>query len=105
MGGIKQSIKVEGRLCWTLFDTGARNTYVIPSVAERGDRRTSDYNARPCDRRKIMTDYLEAWAGVREMLDRRYDDLKSGRVKPIDGEAFFESLSQREDSLLKRPPE
>jgi hypothetical protein len=24
-------------------------------------------------------------AGTREMLDSRYDDLKSGRVKPIDG--------------------
>src|SRR5213593_2571476 len=34
MDRIKQSIKVDGRFCWTLFDTGARNTYVIPSVAE-----------------------------------------------------------------------
>jgi len=34
MGRIRQSIKVDGRECWTLFDTGARNTYVIPSVAE-----------------------------------------------------------------------
>ena len=49
--------------------------------------------------------YLEELAGVREMLDSRYDDLKSGRVKPIDGEAFFESLRQREDDLLKRSPQ
>ena len=27
-------IAVDGRKCWTLFDTGARNTYVVPSVAE-----------------------------------------------------------------------
>lgn len=27
-------IKVDGRECWTLFDTGARNTYVVPAVAE-----------------------------------------------------------------------
>ncbi len=27
-------IKVDGRECWTLFDTGARNTYVVPSVAD-----------------------------------------------------------------------
>ena len=33
MGRIKQTIKVDGQQCWTLFDTGARNTYVIPSVA------------------------------------------------------------------------
>ena len=33
MGRIRQTIKVDGQKCWTLFDTGARNTYVIPSVA------------------------------------------------------------------------
>jgi aspartyl protease len=34
MGRIKQAIRIDGRQCWTLFDTGARNTYVISSVAE-----------------------------------------------------------------------
>lgn len=34
MGRIRQRIDVDGRKCWTLFDTGARNTYVIPSVAQ-----------------------------------------------------------------------
>lgn len=33
MGRIRQTIKVDGQECWTLFDTGARNTYVIQSVA------------------------------------------------------------------------
>lgn len=41
-------------------------------------------------------------AHAQEMLDSRYDDLKSGRVKPIDGEQFFESLRRREDELLKK---
>jgi predicted DNA-binding protein len=45
--------------------------------------------------------YFEELAQLRGTLDRRYDDLKSGRVKPIDGEAFFETLRQREDELLK----
>ncbi|OHB63690.1 MAG: hypothetical protein A2Y77_17970 [Planctomycetes bacterium RBG_13_62_9] len=27
-------IAVDGRLCWTLFGTGVRNTYVVPAVAE-----------------------------------------------------------------------
>jgi hypothetical protein len=26
-------IKVNGRECWTLFDTGSRNTYVVPQIA------------------------------------------------------------------------
>jgi len=30
---IRQMIQVNGRECWTLFDTGARNTYVTADVA------------------------------------------------------------------------
>lgn len=52
-----------------------------------------------------MAGYLEDLGRVRAMLDSRYDDLKSGRVKPIDGEAFFESLRARENEILKRPPQ
>lgn len=33
MGRIRQMIRVNGRESWTLFDSGARNTYVIPEVA------------------------------------------------------------------------
>jgi hypothetical protein len=46
--------------------------------------------------------YIDELAQTREMLDSRYDDLKSGRVKPIDGEEFFESLRRREDDLLNK---
>jgi hypothetical protein len=35
MGRVREHIKVNGKKCWTLFDTGARNTYVVPSVAAR----------------------------------------------------------------------
>ena len=48
-----------------------------------------------------LAGYLQEVAEVRQMLDGRYDEVKSGRVKPVDGEAFFESLRQREDELLK----
>ena len=33
MGRIRRTIQVNGKECWTLFDTGARNTYVVPAVA------------------------------------------------------------------------
>ncbi len=49
-----------------------------------------------------LAGYLSEAAEVRNMLDSRYDDIKSGRVKPVDGEAFFESLREREDELLKK---
>jgi hypothetical protein len=46
-----------------------------------------------------MVGYVAELAETREMLNSRYDDLKSGTVKPVDGEAFFESLRKREDEL------
>jgi hypothetical protein len=49
-----------------------------------------------------MTGYLQKLTEAREMLDGRYDDIKSGRVTPIDGETFFDNLRQREDELLKK---
>lgn len=49
-----------------------------------------------------LAGYLEEVVAVREMLDSRYDDIKSGRVEPVDGEAFFEELRRRESDLLKR---
>ncbi len=33
MGRIRQMIRVDGRDAWTMFDSGARNTYIIPEVA------------------------------------------------------------------------
>jgi hypothetical protein len=34
VGRVREVITVDGRECWTLFDTGSRNTYVVPAVAE-----------------------------------------------------------------------
>jgi predicted transcriptional regulator len=49
-----------------------------------------------------LAGYLAEVAEVREMLDGRYDEIKSGRVRPIDGEAFFDNLRQRENELLAK---
>jgi aspartyl protease len=40
MGRIRKNIDVQGHKFWTLFDTGARNTYVVPEVAELLDPKT-----------------------------------------------------------------
>jgi hypothetical protein len=43
-----------------------------------------------------LAGYVPELAQTREMLDSRYDDLKSGRVKPIPGdevEAYFREKS------------
>ena len=51
-----------------------------------------------------MAGYLQELSQVREMLDSRYDDLKSGRVKPIDGEEGFATLRRKsQDRSTSRP--
>jgi hypothetical protein len=57
-------------------------------------------SGRPTDNliEDAMAGYLAEVVEVRNVLDSRYDDIKSGRVKPIDGEAFFDGLRQREES-------
>lgn len=47
-----------------------------------------------------MAGYLQELAEVREMLDGRYDDLKSGRVKPVDEEDAFAKLRQKNTHRL-----
>jgi predicted transcriptional regulator len=41
-----------------------------------------------------MSVYLAELTEERNMLDSRYDDIKSGRVAPIDGEDAFARLRQ-----------
>jgi len=42
-----------------------------------------------------VTRNLQQRAEVRETLDSRYDDLKSGRVKPLGGEEAFAELRRK----------
>ena len=49
-----------------------------------------------------LAGYFEEVVRTRTMLDTRYDDLKTGRVKPISGDEFFENLRRREDELLRK---
>jgi predicted transcriptional regulator len=44
-----------------------------------------------------MAGYLQELAQVRDMLDARYDDLKSGRVKAVDGEEAFANLRRKSE--------
>jgi len=46
-----------------------------------------------------MTGYLAELSQVRDILGSRYDDIKTNRVQPIDGEEVFRQLRQKE-----RPP-
>lgn len=46
--------------------------------------------------------YLQELAQVRGILDGRYDDLKSGRVKPVDGEEAFTNLRRKSKTDPRR---
>jgi predicted DNA-binding protein len=68
----------------------------LNELASKTGRRTDDLVE------DAMAAYLIEIAELRNLLDSRYDDIKSGRVRPVDGEAFFEGLQQRESELSKR---
>ena len=44
-----------------------------------------------------LAGYLEEVASVRKTLDNRYDELKSDRVKPLDGEEAFRALREKSE--------
>jgi predicted transcriptional regulator len=41
---------------------------------------------------KVVAEFFEDFAFTRGTLDRRYDDLESGRVKPVPGDEVFARL-------------
>jgi predicted transcriptional regulator len=47
--------------------------------------------------------YFDELAQTRQMLNGRYDELKNGRVKPIDGEEAFARLNERTEAQRNRP--
>ena len=50
-----------------------------------------------------LAGYFEELGQTRDMLNSRYDDLKSGRVKPIDGEEAFARLKAKTEAQ-RNPP-
>jgi predicted transcriptional regulator len=45
-----------------------------------------------------MAGYLADLAHVHRTLDERYDDIRGGRVQPIDGEEAFKRLRQKSEN-------
>lgn len=43
-------------------------------------------------------------AYTREMLDRRYDDLETGRMQPIDGEEAYRRLMEKTEVQRRHRP-
>lgn len=59
---------------------------------------------RPSDElvEDAVAGYFDELARTQGMLNSRYDDLKSGRVKPIDGEEAFSRLKANTQAQRNR---
>jgi hypothetical protein len=49
-----------------------------------------------------LVGYLDELMQTRGMLNSRYDELKSGKVKPIDGEEVFVRLKAKTEAQRNR---
>jgi hypothetical protein len=77
--------------------------HFTPDVQAKLERLAIDTGRPPSELvEDVIAGYFDELGPTSDMLDSRYDDLKSGRVKPIDGEAFFEGLRRREEELLNK---
>ena len=67
----------------------------------------SAQTGRPAD--ELAEDAIAIYAGdlahVRDTLDSRYDDIKSGKVKLVPGEEVFDRLRQKSEALRQQQGE
>jgi predicted transcriptional regulator len=70
--------------------------HFTPDVQAKLDQMARD-TGRPSDEllEDAVAGLFDELAYAREMLDRRYDDLESGRVQPIDGEEAYRRLMEK----------
>jgi len=76
-----------------------------PDVQAKLDQMARE-SGRPSDElvEDAVIGYFDELAHTREMLDRRFDDLESGRVKPIDGEGAYRRLMEKTDAQRQHRP-
>jgi predicted DNA-binding protein len=68
----------------------------LQELASKSGRQASDLIE------DAMAAYLQELGEVRQMLDTRYDDLKNGRAKTIDGETAFADLRRKSEQRRAR---
>jgi predicted DNA-binding protein len=66
-------------------DTESRIQALAAETGRRADDLVED----------AIAGYLRELGETRNLLDSRYDDLKSGRVKPVDGETAYAQLREK----------
>jgi predicted DNA-binding protein len=51
---------------------------------------------------EVMGSYLHGVEEVREMLDRRLDDIESGQVRPLTPDELWDNLERRKAAFLQQ---
>ena len=78
--------------------------HVKPEMQAKLDEMARESGCRPEELvEDAINGYFDELAVTREMLDRRYDDLESGRVKLIDGEEAYRRLMEKIEARRNRP--
>jgi predicted DNA-binding protein len=76
--------------------------HFTPDIEARLDQLAADSGrAKEEFVQDAMAGYFEELAQVREMLGRRYDDIKSGKVQLMDGEEAFTRLRAKSEAWRK----
>ncbi len=77
--------------------------HLTPDLQAQFDKLAAD-TGRAKDElvKDAMAGYFAELSQAREMLDGRYDDVKSGRVKPLDGEDAFVRLRRKSEARRRR---
>jgi predicted DNA-binding protein len=71
----------------------------LKDLAAQSGRGTADELVRD-----VVEGYFDELAQTREMLGSRYDDLKSGRVKPVPGEDVEAYFREKSNAARRSPP-
>jgi len=77
--------------------------HFTPEVQAKLDEMAQESGCAPSELvEDAVIGYFDELAYSREMIDRRYDDLESGRVRPIDGEEAFRRLMEKTDAQRRQ---
>jgi predicted transcriptional regulator len=76
-----------------------------PDLQAKLDELASE-TGRPSDElvEDVVAGYFDELARTRNMLDSRYEDLKSGRVKPISRDEVVAHFREKIDAARRNPP-
>jgi hypothetical protein len=74
-----------------------------PEIQAKIDRWVTETGRGPDELiEAAVAGYFEELAQTRETLGRRYDDLKSGRVKPVSGDEVAAHFRQKSAAIRSR---